>query len=406
VVTVPDQWRDAGARVSEEIQFMNKLCVRRVRRLFGSGLSRPAGVVAGVLLATAMLVTLAARTAEAKVVMSADGPAGTATYALLQQAYTTELPDCGHMVPHITEVFDDDLKKNVFVFHLHVNQDDDRCGAQDRQRTEIRAKSAGITANNGETVYYRWKFKLPAGFQTSPNFTHIFQIKSDQAAPIMTLTPRGSTLSIDGRIGKHGETDLAKFLNVWVVVDLKILYGNAGRVEMTIRKLSDGQVMFQYAGAADTWDDNASLHDIKHGIYRSLNNRDQLRDEQVRFADFCTSKVNNTECNDDNLPPPPPPPDGGAPPPPPPPAPDGGAPPPPPPPAAPDAAPPPPPAPTDGAVAPTPPPKPPLPAPAPPPPPPEVGCGCRLASPPAAPAIAVPVTLAALALLLRRRRRR
>jgi MYXO-CTERM domain-containing protein len=364
--------------------------------------------VAGALLAA---VVFAAPPAQAKVVMSADGPGGTNTYELLRQAYTTELPDCGHMVPHITEVMDEELQKNVFVFHAHVNQDDDRCGASDRQRTEIRARSAGITANNGETVYYRWKLKLPNGFQTASSFTHIFQIKSDEAAPIMTLTPRQDTFGIDGRIGKRGTTNLSKFLGNWVVVDLKILYGNNGRVEMTIRRLSNGEVLMSYAGGADTWDDNAGLHDIKHGIYRSLANRGDLRDEQVRMADFCTSKMNATECADDNLPPPPPPvaPDGGAPPPTDPTPPDGGAPPP----APADAAPPPPPppgpaptSPPDAAVAPTPPPRPPLPPPAPttPPPEPSVGCGCRLGG--SASPVGAIVVVIGMVLIARRRRRR
>ena len=252
---------------------------------------------------------LAPAVAEARNLTSADGPGG--TYELIRRNYTTELPDCGHMVDHITEVMDDELNKNVFVFHAHVNQDDDRCGATDRQRTEIRARAADIIANNGETVYYRWKFKLAAGFQGSPSFTHIMQIKSDQAAPVMTLTPRTSTMAIDGRIGARGATDLAKFIGVWVVAEMKVVYGNSGSVALTIRKISDGTMLFNYSGGADTWDDGASAHDFKAGIYRSLNNRGMLRDEQVRFADFCASKTSAADCDDGAAPPPPPPADGG-----------------------------------------------------------------------------------------------
>src|SRR5213075_204937 len=172
-------------------------------------------------LLASLLVALPAPLAQAKYVMSADGPGGVATYELLQRAFTTELPDCGHPVPHITEVMDDDLGKPVFIFHAHVAQDDDRCGAKDRQRTEIRGgKLAENVAAIGQTFDYRWKFKLPTGFQTSPSFTHIMQIKSDAGAPVMTLTPRssggGSTLSIDGIVGVRGTTPLAKFLGVWV----------------------------------------------------------------------------------------------------------------------------------------------------------------------------------------------
>jgi hypothetical protein len=61
-------------------------------------------------------------------------------------------------------------------------------------------------------------------------------------------------------------------------------------------------VLYSYAGAADMWDANASAHDSKFGIYRSLNNRAMLRDEQVRFADFCASKQSAADCEDGAVP--------------------------------------------------------------------------------------------------------
>jgi Polysaccharide lyase len=233
--------------------------------------------------------------------LSADGPG--ATYELVEQSYNAEVPDCGHMVPHITEEFDGELGKNVFIFHAHVLLDDDRCGATDRQRTEIRARVADISAQNGDTVFYRWKFKLPAGFQASESFTHIFQIKSNQADPVMTLSPYTSTFGIRGRIGTHATTALSKFVGVWVVVELTAVFRNAGNVAMTIRRISDGETLLSYSGNADMWDDGSGGHDPKFGIYRSLDHRNVLRDEQVRFADFCVSKVSASECPDDVAPP-------------------------------------------------------------------------------------------------------
>ena len=249
------------------------------------------------------LLLVAPAAAQARNLLQADGPGG--TYELVRTAYTTELPDCGHMVDHITEAFDDELKKNVFVFHAHVNQDDDRCGGTDRQRTEIRARAADIIADNGETLYYSWKFKLDAGFKGTSRFTHIFQIKSDLGAPIMTLTPRVSTFGITGRAaGSSSNTELAKFLGVWTFVTLKVIYSDNGRIELNIRRLKDGMVLYSYAGGADMWDAGASAHDSKFGIYRSLQDRGLMRDEQVRFADFCASKMSAAECADESLPPP------------------------------------------------------------------------------------------------------
>jgi hypothetical protein len=159
------------------------------------------------------VASLSPAVASGRHVTSADGPGG--TYELLREPYGIEVPDCGHMVPHITEEMDAELGKFVFVFHAHVNLDDDRCRGKDRQRTEIRGHIDELTGINGQTTYYRWKLKLPAGFQSSGSFTHIFQLKSEQGAPIMTLTPRSGNLSIDGRVGVRGTTPLAKFLGAW-----------------------------------------------------------------------------------------------------------------------------------------------------------------------------------------------
>ncbi len=228
--------------------------------------------------------------------LQADGPGG--TYDLLRTAYTVEVPDCGHMVEHISEAQDTELGRPVFVFELHVAEDDDRCINTDRQRAEIRARAEDIVASEGETVYYAWKFKLDADFQGSPNFTHIFQIKSDEDPPVMTLTPRVDSMAIDGRIGERGSTELQKFLGAWVQVELRVLYAEAGELAMTIRRLEDGEMLFDYSGDADMWDANASGHDSKFGLYRSLSSAGELRDEQVRFADFCASKVSAAECAD------------------------------------------------------------------------------------------------------------
>ena len=269
----------------------------------------------GLALLTGGFAVTAAGTAQAaRDLTAADGPGD--TYALLQRAFNTEVPDCGHMQPHITEEMDADLGKPVFVFHAHVGQDDDRCGKTDRQRTEIRGKGEGVQGTLGSTLYYRWKMKLPAGFQVSPSFTHLMQIKAygnghGSGAPIMTLAGRSpGDFGIDGRIGKRVSTPLSKLINEWVLIDLKIFHSNSGTVSLVVRRLRDKEVLINYTGTADMYDDGAEYGAPKFGIYRSLNNRGSLRDEQVRFADFCVSKTSASDCDDGSLPPPG---DGGAP---------------------------------------------------------------------------------------------
>jgi MYXO-CTERM domain-containing protein len=280
-----------------------------------SGRSPSFRITAPALLAGALLLASPAAFA-ARDMMSADGPGN--TYQLLERSYGIEVPDCKHMVPHMTEVMDDELNKPVFVFHAHVNQDDDRCMNSDRQRTEIRGRASGVQGPEGSTRHYRWLMKLPAGFQPSGNFTHVFQIKAygnghGSGAPIMTLTPRNGTFGIDGRIGTRASTQLSNVLNQWVIIELTIVHSNGGRLAMTIKRWRDGMMLLSYSGNADMYDDGAGYGAPKFGIYRSLNSAGSLRDEQVRFADFCVSNTSVAECADGAQPPPPG--DGGAPPP-------------------------------------------------------------------------------------------
>jgi hypothetical protein len=130
--------------------------------------------------------------------LRADGNSGD-TYALLNNflggtAY--EVPDCKHNQQHITQQTDTELAVPIFVFHSHVNSDDDRCQNSDRQRTEIKSyepSPAQFKGFNGESVSYSWDVRLNSQFQPSTAFTHIFQVKAvggDDSQPFITITPR------------------------------------------------------------------------------------------------------------------------------------------------------------------------------------------------------------------------
>jgi hypothetical protein len=242
----------------------------------------------------------------------ADGPGN--TYELINSVLggdATEDPDCGHLSfgRHIREEFDNTLNKNVFVFTLHVTPDNDRCnGATDRQRNEIKTYGPSPDSLKGqlnETVTYRWKFKIDAGFQPSPGFTHIHQIKAgdgtNDGSPLITITPRAGTpekLEIihtgntsATTLGKVKTIDLAPFKGTWVEVVEKLTYKTAGSYEITIKRISDGAVLLTYSNNnIDLWRDGATFCRPKWGIYRSLNNVSYLRDEEVRFADFCIAE--------------------------------------------------------------------------------------------------------------------
>lgn len=248
---------------------------------------------------------------HAQVTLQANGPGN--TYELIESVLgsgtASEVPDCGHASfgRHITEVFDSQLNKNVFVFHIHVTPDDDRCnGSTDRQRNEIKthgSSPANLKGTLNETVSYRWKFKIDAGFIPTSNFCHIHQIKAgdgDAGAPIITITPRAGNpqklqiIHSTGTGGTGGEihsVNLSSFKGVWVEVFEKIKYSTNGSYEVVIKRVSDGVTLLSYSNSnINMWRDETTFCRPKWGIYRSLNSISELRDEQVRFADFCIAE--------------------------------------------------------------------------------------------------------------------
>lgn len=134
----------------------------------------------------ALLVTALPYICNSQVVLKSDGPGN--TYELINSVLApgneaVEHPECihGDFGRHIAEVWDEDLKENVFEFYSHVTPDNDRCEKLDRQRVEIKTYESSpnnLKGTLGETVTYKWKFKLPKGFQPSISFTHLHQIKA------------------------------------------------------------------------------------------------------------------------------------------------------------------------------------------------------------------------------------
>ena len=214
---------------------------------------------------------------------------------------------------HIAEVFDTDLNKNVFEFYVHVTPDNDVTGGLDRQRVEM--KTYAVSANNlkgvlGETVTYKWRFKVPVGFQPSTSFTHIHQVKAvdgDDSSPIFTLTPRYGTpnklelIYVQDQFSgtdKKAIVNLSDFEGIWVEVleIIKLGTGTSGTFSITIKKVSDGTVLLSYSNNAiqtirtDATDPGSpqvpnSFVRPKWGIYRGLTDSGKLRDDSIRISD-------------------------------------------------------------------------------------------------------------------------
>lgn len=208
---------------------------------------------------------------------------------------------------HIDEIFDADLGLQVFRFILHVNEDIDRdkCNTTDRQRNEIKTYAPSpdnLKGTLGETVQYKWKFKLDVGFQSSGSFTHVHQLKSvgadsaEESQPLITLTARkGNPDKLELRYAPTTSQSTLTTVNLsllkgnWVEVIETVTYEetNNASYSISITNVDTGAEILNYSSdELRMWKTNADFIRPKWGIYRSLNSPSDLRDEEVLYANF------------------------------------------------------------------------------------------------------------------------
>ncbi len=265
-----------------------------------------------------LLLFFLSQQAFSQVLLDADGPGDTydLIISVLAPNYNPiEVPDCSHpdFGDHIDEVFDTELNDHVFRFHMHTSPDDDRCINFDRQRNEIKSYDKSpdnLLGVENELVVYKWKFKLPEGFQSSPNFTHIHQLKSVGGSlasmPMYTLTTRkGSPDRLELRYSETDsqvtliQKDLAPFIGTWLEVTETIEYGSSGTYEIEIKRLDDDTVLLTYENLSIVnWRPGGEFVRPKWGIYRSLNNAQDLRDEMVLFANFSVEEIESVSSTE------------------------------------------------------------------------------------------------------------
>lgn len=279
------------------------------------------------------IALLASFTCNAQVTLNADGPDGVGTYELITKALApetkngaVEAPDAIHpsFGRHITEVYDNDLKKYVFEFYMHVSNtppdNEPVKGKTDRQRVEIKSfepSPDNLKGTNGETVQYKWRFKIPLGFRPTSGFTHIHQIKAvggDDGNPLFTLTLRKMPNALNKleliyvkdeatKMIKYQTANMSLFEGTWVEATETIKVGLKGTYALTIKKVADGTVLMNYSNSdiqtirsaytsktGTAYTANSFIRP-KWGIYRSLKEIATMKDETMRFSDFSIQEL-------------------------------------------------------------------------------------------------------------------
>lgn len=254
------------------------------------------------------------------------------TYQLITYAgFNYEVPDASRQhttapFRHIGQVYDEDLNAYSFSFFIHALIDDDRGmdNITDRQRVEIKTDNgspASMVAKEGETLIMQWKMKLPESFTTTTKFCHLHQLKgidnvvgtADVSNPLITLTAcaAGSTQKLQlryynrssGEISVKKSINLAEMLGKWVEITETVTFGtnltrtNNGRYKISIVRMSDKKELMSWTknSEIDLWQTDCTAMRPKWGIYRYIGENRSLetilRDEEVRFADFCIEKA-------------------------------------------------------------------------------------------------------------------
>ena len=240
------------------------------------------------------------------------------TYTLITgKGFGIEAPDADHdpAVRHIRQAVDATLGRPVFLFDIHIDTDLNKGANVDRQRNEIKTDNgspSSMVAMEDQTLENTWLFKLPAGMQTTTEFTHVHQIKgidnalgtADISKPNITFTCRskggGQKFQViyvapsdeGGLLTYLAEADLADFLGEWVeVTESMVCSASSGSYSVSIKRLRDDATLVSVSqGGLKMWRSGAVGMRPKWGIYRyygdSHSLASELRDETISFADF------------------------------------------------------------------------------------------------------------------------
>lgn len=222
---------------------------------------------------------------------------------------------------HCEVLFDKTLQQYVFNFMNHVNAevlDSDR-GRQlsDRQRNEMKTQTnydwRKLNGNWNEWQRLEWKFRIPKGFQPSPNFCHLHQLKAQEGnngAPLITISTRCDSNGGNKRVQViHAGDDrqsskgvlvdnlpLSDFENEWIQAETEMHYTHHGMFCVKLTRISDGKVLVNESFSdVDLWRKGATNIRNKFGIYRSFGRKmtsasdrpdNGIKDECLQLADF------------------------------------------------------------------------------------------------------------------------
>ena len=189
---------------------------------------------------------------------------------------------------------------SCFVFYIHRDLDGDMDKTwppgKERQRNEIKGykgSSETMKAQNLETTSHTWNFKIDPSFSLTHQFCHFFQLKpvSEKNSPLPILTLSGVVHSgkeelelrfFDKNSRRIKLADWEDCKGKWLRIKCITSQAEKGEIHFSIQS-TDGTVSAQHRiENLMTWDSDFSFVRPKWGIYRSLREKDRIRNEEDR----------------------------------------------------------------------------------------------------------------------------
>jgi hypothetical protein len=88
----------------------------------------------------------------------------------------------------------------------------------------------------------------------------------------------------------YAQVPMSQVKGHWISAEEHLTYGDSGSISLKLTRMTDGKVLMNYSKGGLK---NFFVGDYmrpKWGFYRSLNNKQQLRDETVYFTDVKIQK--------------------------------------------------------------------------------------------------------------------
>lgn len=267
------------------------------------------------LLTTASAYTEKLPVLQREIVLEASTTSGESAYNQIRKVFgqrSVESPDLftgNHSEVERIRIRDDPEVGACFDFYLNRDEDGDRDvvwpKGQRRQRNEIKGykdSDNSLKAAHGQIARYLWMFRINGEMSVTKEFCHFFQLKAvggdNAVSPIFaisgSITDGRSQLELRMRSAQHGSvkrkriSDWNSSINKWIKIECIACFNEEGYFRINLHSL-DGSVWFRHEVIGmNTWREGSSFVRPKWGIYRSLEDKGRIANEEdvVSFARF------------------------------------------------------------------------------------------------------------------------